>query len=181
MSNNINREKHIKRNRYWYHIMKSEFAQATVLQQELLDEFNFDVTSFNDNLQPFEFHLMFDRQTKLIVVRGKHDDYYYKITEPAEVAGTFLSILKNNLDGCYYDDEPELEPGEDADQLNLYKPQSKSDQQQVLEILDMAKDKSKLLLAGFNAFNFLNKRRRGYEYEEFDIEVFSKVDTDFVM
>lgn len=169
-------EKHIKRSKYWYHVMRSEMDEAAVLRQELLDDYDFDVTSFMEEHQPHSVRVIFDYNFKLLVCKGKHEDYYYDITEPNNAAGVFLTILKNNLD--FYDNEPEFEKDEIINQLHLFQEQPKSDLQQAREILELAKDKSKFLWAGWHAFKFLDLRKH-YEYEGIEIEYFGKIDEDF--
>lgn len=186
---NKSRIKVTKRNRYWHHLMASEVAEAETIRSEFIDEYGYDPSSFEygtgKNMiagmrQPDSFHVIFNRERSIVVFKEKHGDRYFDITESAGAAGAFLTILKERSapDYCWYSDTPELEEGETVDQFDLWHKPRKSDLQTAKDIITMAEDKSKLLLAGWSAYNFLESMRDG-EYEGFEFVDYCPVDEEF--
>lgn len=178
-----------KRNRYWHHLMASELTEAVTVRDEFMEEYDYDPSSFEygtgKNMiagmrQPDSFHVIFDRERSIVVFKEKHGNSYFNITEPEAAAGAFLTILKERTasDYCWYSDTPELEKGETVEQLHLWNKQPKSDLQTAKDILELAKDKSKFLLAGWSAYNFLESMRHE-EYEGFEFVDYCPVDKEF--
>jgi len=112
-------------------------------------------------------------QTRIVLFREKHGDYYYDASTTMKLAHAFLGVLNRKYkEGFWFSDTLT----EDEKQMKLgSKKLPLTEKEQAFEILSHAKLNP--LYAGLAAFDFLSERSSN-EYEEFEFVYADVIDFD---